>query len=148
MGFSTSAAAAVIFVGAIVSLGLLYPATAGSFQQVNDALGDREDRLLEQRNTEVAIDRTEYNATTESVTVVVDNTGTTALAVDETDVLLNGSIRTGNVTLAVENVSGRSVWAPGETLRITVENVSAAPGRVKVVTEYGVAVATEDVEVT
>lgn len=148
MGFSTSAAAAVIFVGALVSLGLLYPATAGSFEQVNDALGDREDRLLEQRNTEVAIDRAEYNATTEDVTVVVENTGTTALAVNDTDVMLNGSIRTENVTLAVENVTGRTVWAPGETLRITVENVSAAPGRVKVVTEYGVSVATEDVEVT
>jgi len=148
MGFSTSAAAAVIFVGALVSLGILYPATAGSFEQVNDALGDREDRVVDQRNTAVNVESAEYNATTENVTIEVANTGTTALAVNDTDTLLNGTIQTETVTYAVENVTGRTVWAPGETLRITVENVSAAPGRVKVVTEYGVAAATEDVEVT
>lgn len=147
MGFSTSAAAAVIFVGALVSLGILYPATAGSFERVNDALADREDRVVDQRNTAVRIDVARYNTTSENVTVEVENTGTTSLAVNDTDTLLDGTLRTENVTYQVENVTGRSLWAPGETLRITVENVSAAPGRVKVVTEYGVAVATEDVEV-
>lgn len=148
MGFSTSAAAAVIFVGALVSLGILYPATTGSFERVNDALGDREDRLLEQRNTDVSIETVTYNTTDENVTIAVTNTGTTALSVADTDTLIDGSIVTGNVTTAVENVTGRTLWAPGETLTITVGNVSSEPSRVKVVTEYGVAVASRGVEVT
>jgi flagellar protein FlaF len=147
MGFSTSAAAAVIFVGALVSLGVLYPATAGSFERVNDALGDREDRLLDQRNTDVSIETVTYNETSENVTIEVSNAGTTTLAVNDSDTLIDGKLRTENVTLAVENVTGRSLWAPGETLTITVENVSSVPARVKVVTEYGVAAASDEVEV-
>lgn len=147
MGFSTSAAAAVIFVGALVSLGILYPATAGSFEQVNDALGDRENRLLDQRNTDLAVESVTYNETTDEVVVNVSNTGTTTLTANETDPLLDGTLRTANVTRAVEGVPGRTLWTPGETMTITVGNVTSTPGRVKVVTEHGVAVATEDVEV-
>jgi flagellar protein FlaF len=148
MGFSTSAAAAVIFVGALVSLGILYPATAGSVEQVNDALGERENRLLDQRNTDVAVDGVTYNDTTDELRINVTNTGTTTLTANETDVLLDGTLQTANVTREVEGVAGRTLWAPGEQLTITVGNVTATPGRVKVVTEYGVAVATEDVEVS
>lgn len=148
MGFSTSAAAAVIFVGALVSLGILYPATAGSFDQVNGALGDQENRLLDQRNTDVAIEDVTYNETTDEVVINVSNTGTTTLTANETDTLLDGGLQTANVARAVEGVTGRTLWAPGETVTLTVGNVSTAPGRVKIVTEHGVAAATEDVGVS
>jgi len=147
MGFSTSAAAAVIFVGALVSLGILYPATAGSFEQVNDALGDQENRLLDQRNTDLAVESVTYNRTTDEVVINVSNTGTTTLTANETDALLDGTLQTANVTRAVGGVTGRTLWAPGETMTLTVGNVSSAPSRVKIVTEHGVAAATEDVEV-
>ena len=76
------------------------------------------------------------------------NTGTTSLSVNETDVLLDGEIQVENVTLAVENVTGRSVWAPGETLTITIQNRTTVPNRTTVVTEFGVSKATEAVTVT
>lgn len=147
MGFSTSAAAAIIFVGVFVSIGMIYPSTAGSVEEVNDALGDQEDRVLEQRNTDITIDDVRYNTTSDTVTVNVTNTGTTTLDVNETDLLFDGTIQDTDRTNAVAGVTGRSLWAPGETLTVTVTTVPTAPTRVKFVTGPGVSRATDNVTV-
>lgn len=147
MGFSTSAAAAVIFVGVFVSLGIVYPAATGSFEQVSDAMESREDRVLNQRNSNLDIDSATYNDSADRLRINVTNTGTVTVGVDDTDLLIDGEIQVNRST-AVEGVEGRSIWAPGETVTITVENQAAIPERVTVGNEYGVADANRSVEVT
>jgi flagellar protein FlaF len=147
MGFSTSAAAAVVFVGVLVSLSILYPAAAGSFEQVTDAMDSREDRVLKQRNSDLRVETARYDGGTDVLEVDVTNTGTVSIAVDETDLLIDGAIRPNRST-AVDGVSGRSIWAPGETLTITVDDVNTTPNRITVVNEYGVADANSSITVT
>jgi flagellar protein FlaF len=147
MGFSTSAATAVIFVGVLVSLSIVFPATAGSFEAVSDAMASREDRVLKQRNSDLRVDTATYDSGDDRVRVNVTNTGTVSIDVGETDLLIDGHIRP-NRTTTVEGVGGRSIWAPGETLRITVQNVTTAPTRVTIVNEFGVADANSSIRVT
>ena len=70
--------------------------------------------------------------------VRVNNTGSTALSVDETDALVDSDYRTDwrdNATVAGNATT--DLWLPGEQL---VFNLTGDPGqRVKVVTEHGVA---------
>lgn len=147
MGFSTSAAAAVIFVGVLVSLSILYPAAAGSFEQVSDAMESREDRTLKQRNSDLLIDNGTYDGADDRVWINVTNTGTVSIDVNDTDLLVDGKLWTDRST-AVDGVDGRSIWAPGETLTITANNVTSAPARVTVVNEFGVADANASITVT
>lgn len=147
MGFSTSAAAAVIFVGVLVSLSIIYPAAAGSFEGVSDAMESREDRALNERNSDLRIANATYDDANDRLRVNVTNTGTVSIDVEETDLLIDGEIRTNGST-AVEGVAGRSIWAPGETLTITVDDLDTSPSRVTVVNEYGVADANSSIGVT
>lgn len=142
MGFSVSGSMAVILIGVLVAFGVMFPAVLGSSQQLGDAQAAQGDRILEQQNTDIAINETTYDAGEETFNVTVDNAGTTDLDVETTDVLVDGTYRVPERT-AVGGDGETGVWLPGETLRITVGNVSSQPGSVKVVTETGVADRTE-----
>lgn len=138
MGFSTSAATVLIFMGILLSIGIMFPALEGSFEDVSDALDDRDERMLDQRNTDIQVSNVTYNATADTLTVDVDNTGAISLGVEETDILLDGEIQTGYAT-SVDGVADRSLWAPGETLTVELSDVTSKPNRLKVVTETGIA---------
>lgn len=135
MGVSVSASAAIIFVGLFVSIGMVYPALANGYEQVQEAETDAADRELETKNTEISIANATYSSGT--LTVEVTNDGTTALAVDATDVLVDGNYRTGFDSLTVDGDPDTSLWLPGETLRVELSE-STRPDRVVVVTEGGV----------
>src|SRR6056297_1941984 len=84
MGFSVSAATAVIFAGLFLALGIFYPAMVNSYERVQAADADQADRALEQANTAIEIDNTQGG------TVDVINRGSTALPVNKTDLVLDG----------------------------------------------------------
>lgn len=134
MGFSVSASAAIIFIGFVVAFTTLYPVAANGLERVTDAREDVNDRALDRQNTAIELANTSYDNGT--LTVEVNNTGTTELSVSETDLLVDNTHWTGD--RSVEGDSDTDVWLPGETLTITVENLSMSPERVKVVTENGV----------
>lgn len=141
MGFSVSGSAAIVFIAAFVSVGMLYTAAYNGYEDVTAAEDNHADRLLEQRNTDVSVVKTAYNTSgNENFTVEVLNEGSTTLSVSETDVVLDGVYKS---TWLASNVSGSTttdVWAPGETLNVTVDGGSTAPSRVKVVTGTGMSV--------
>jgi flagellar protein FlaF len=137
MGFSTSVATMLIFMGVVLSIGIMFPAMEGSFEQVSDALEGRDDRVLEQRNSEVNVTNTSYDAAADTFTLEANNTGAVTLDVEEVDVLFDGEIQTG-YTASVEGVTGRSLWVSGETLAIEVSSVTSKPTRVKLVTGTGI----------
>jgi len=148
MGFSVSGSAAILFIAAFVSVGILYSAAYNGYERVQDADDSHGERMLEQRNTAVNVTDATYNASgNEYVTVNVTNTGSTTLSVDTTDVLVDGELqpRDGYVDWDVEGQNGTELWLPGETYNVTVA-VDSQPDRVKVVTPPGVT-DTEPVEV-
>lgn len=137
MGFSVSASAAIVFVGFVVAFTTLYPAAANGFERVTDARADVDEDRLERQNTAIELATASYDGAADTLTVAVNNTGTTELSVSETDLLVDNTYWTG--TRDVEGDTSTDVWLPGETLTITVGNVTLQPNRVKVVTEHGVA---------
>jgi flagellar protein FlaF len=133
MGFSVSGSAAIIFAGLFIAFGMWHGAASDAFERVSDAQQDETDATLGQQNT--AIEITDASGT---LTVKVENTGSTTLALDETDVVVDNEYQTGWRSGAdVEGDSTTDLWHPGQTLTLDV-GVSS-PSRVKVTTEYGVA---------
>lgn len=143
MGFSTSGAMAVIFVGLLVAVGIVYPVLETAHDRRSDAIDDRDQRALEIRNT--AVNLSEVDATDDRI--VVENTGTTTLSVNDTDLLVNGTYLERNEyeTAVGEDDEGneRDLWQPGEDLVIEADVALEDGQRVKIVTENGISVATE-----
>jgi flagellar protein FlaF len=146
MGFSVSGATAIVFLGAVIAFGSMYPAAVDSAEQVSTAQAEQSDRLLERQNTELSVLAGRYHAGNDTLTARVANNGTTALAVADVDVLVDGGYRE-NATVVAAGSADSALWLPGETVTVTVEGVTpASPGeplRVKLVTGSGVADATE-----
>src|SRR6056297_2039598 len=126
MGFSTSAAVAVLSIGFLISVGLLYPAVEQSVQDVSEATDTREDRMLDTRNSEIVLHEATYNSTTDVLDVTVNNTGTVTMDVEATDLLVDGVIATNRSTY-VDDVADRELWVAGEQLRIEGRDVTTAP---------------------
>lgn len=146
MGFSTSGATVIVFLGVLVSASVFVPAAEHALEEVSDARDGRGERLLDQRNSGVEVVNVTYDNTSEVLNVSVNNTGTTTLGVNETDLLVDGVLQTGyNTTVSGEG--NRTLWLPGETLTFTVSGVTSEPGRVKVAAETGVAAASTNVTV-
>lgn len=140
MGFSVSGSAAIVFIGLIVAAGIAIPAVVGSFGSMASAQGQQTDRGVETLNTDIEIRNTTYNATDDELDVRLANTGSTTLSVNETSVLVDGTIPpAGDVTTDVEGNTDADLWLPGETLNVTVSNVDPEPNRVKIVTGNGIA---------
>jgi flagellar protein FlaF len=145
MGFSVSGAAAIIFATMFVVFGMWYTATANSFEAVTDAEKERTDAVRDTKNTEIAIQSVTYDTVTDEVTVTVNNTGTAQLSVEDTDVLLDGQYQTGWTDNATVEGRDTRLWLSGETLAISITDVTTLPGRVKVATAHGVADITTEV---
>jgi archaellum component FlaF (FlaF/FlaG flagellin family) len=144
MGFGTSGSALVIFTGLFLAVGTLYTATANVTESIHDAGEDQREQRLAAQETHVEIANATWNGTSENLTVAVDNTGETALSVEYTDVVVDGTY------VPVEAFERQTVddrttdtWRPGGRLVLkdgdTVAGFDGAPERVKVVTETGVA---------
>jgi flagellar protein FlaF len=140
MGFSVSGSAAIIFAALFIAFGMYHSAATDSFERVSDARDSHADAALERTNTEIAIESAvrDLDAGVTEFRVRVNNTGSTALSVEETDALVDSDYRTGWRTDAtVDGTSNTELWLPGEQL---VFNLTGDTGdRVKVVTEHGVA---------
>lgn len=139
MGFSVSASAAIIFAAMFIAMGMLYPAVANGSEQVTDARADSADQLLDQQNTAISLAEVRYDAPSTTVTVAVNNTGTTELSLAATDVLVNNSYETPSSTTVAGDTS-TDLWLPGEQLVIELDvslNTSTT-NRVVVVTDHGV----------
>ncbi|WP_121741731.1 flagellin [Natronorubrum halophilum] len=138
MGFSTSGATAIIFVGVLMAAGIAYPVLQTAHDERLTAIDDRDDRTLEIYNSDLALEESRYNETERALTVNVTNAGSTTLSVPATDLLVDGKyVELDDGDTLVDGSERRELWQPGETLSITVE--ADRPERVKIVTEHGLA---------
>lgn len=138
MGFSVSGATAIVLLAGVIAFGIAFTAAANGFDVVSDAQDDRSDRFLDQQNSAIELTDQTFDATEEQLTVEVENTGSAELAVSDTDLLLDGTLQTDEITAtAVEDDEDTDLWLPGEVLEFSVDR-ETAPDRIKVVTETGV----------
>ncbi|MEA5409225.1 hypothetical protein VB773_17715 [Haloarculaceae archaeon H-GB2-1] len=136
MGFSTSGAFAVIGFAILLSTAAFVGVMQNNAELYADA---REDDVTEwQEQGETAVEISDTNLTLGQLVFNVTNTGGSDLAVDHTDVLVNGSYypQSDMDDVTVEGVD-TDVWRVEDRLRIALR--SPDPTRVKVVTEHGVA---------
>ncbi|AKH97835.1 hypothetical protein [Halanaeroarchaeum sulfurireducens] len=148
MGFSVSASTVIVFIAAFASVGMLYTSAYNGFEAIDDATMDQQDRALATENTAINVTDSTHDTsgTTDYVNLTVENVGSTALHVSQTDILLNGNPVTSSATVTVSTddgtlttgSDGTDLWLPGETLSVSIHKNSTDP-RVKIVTETGVA---------
>lgn len=137
-GFSTSASLLIIFVGVFIALGSIFTAGTNAVDRVQQAENDQ----LEQHNT---ILRTSINVTaggwdSGTLTIRANNTGTTTLSVNETDVLVDGEyVAVESFTSSVDGNTDTDRWNPEEQLVLSTDQFGTAPDRIKLVTETGLA---------
>jgi flagellar protein FlaF len=128
---------AVLLVGVLIAISTAYPIMSAANERVQTAVDDRGDRSLSQRNSDIELANVTYNDTTDVLVLRVTNAGSRTLSVADTDVLVDGQFQQGYAT-TVGGDRTRSIWTPGETLRVEL-STSTRPDRVKVVTEFGIA---------
>lgn len=147
MGFSVSGAWALLLVAFLLSFGAFYTASTGAFSQVQEAESDQTDRTLDTINTEIQIDSATYNESgNQNLAINVTNTGASTLQLNDTSLLVDGDyIEDWQEGAAIEGDTGSYLWLPQETVEISIGE-DPDPQRVKIVTQYGVAV-TATVEV-
>jgi flagellar protein FlaF len=151
MGFSTSGSLLVIFIAMFAALGTVYTSTSNTTEQLSDARDDQAEQQSAILHTSINVTNATWDDGSNQLTVSVNNTGSTDLSVNATDLLVNGIyIENWEANANVEG-QDRDLWAPGEELVIedstNVDSaVSTTPEQVVVVTEAGIA-ARADVEV-
>lgn len=142
MGFSVSGSVVIIAIGLFVSFGMFYTATSNGFEQVTEAQQDTHDTRLERQNTDITIINASYNSTSTTLSVSVNNTGSTTLSINETDVLVDNDYQ-ASYQSDVDGNTATDLWQPGETLDIRVNITKLADFRVKIVAGPGIADTTE-----
>ena len=139
MGFSVSGSAAIVFAGLFIAFGMFHSAATDSFERVSDAQQDQTNENVDQRNTAIDITSTSYDSGTGTLTVDVENTGATALSLNETDVIVDNTYETNwQDGATVGGNAETDLLLPEETVTITI-SIGSQPDRVKVVTQHGVA---------
>jgi flagellar protein FlaF len=135
MGFGVSGATAIIFLGLFIAAGTVLTTTSATVEQIDEAQDERQERLLDRRNTEIAVASAVYNTTSGTLNLSVSNDGSTTLSVNGTTVLVDNEYNSTS-TATVEGTAATDLWEPGETMTLNVS--MAEPTRVKVVSEFGV----------
>ena len=132
MGFSTSAAFAILGVCIFVCLDILSSSFLPSLSELNTSYKYMEKRMVEKLNTNIdVINISKTGGTPYTISIKVKNTGSTELDVSDFTVIVNGT---------VENYSADKEYLyPLDIVNITVTNLTyTGTIRVKVVTGNGI----------
>ncbi|KAA0008638.1 MAG: hypothetical protein DRN19_04020 [Thermoplasmata archaeon] len=132
MGFSTSAAFAILGVCVFVCLDILSSSFLPSLSELNTAYRCMERRMVERLNTDIdVINISKTSGTTYNISIKVKNTGSTELDVGDFTIIVNGVIESYS--------ADREYLYPLDIVNITVTNLTyTGTIRVKVVTGNGI----------
>ena len=133
MGFSVSAASAILFISFAVVFGIVFGAMGNYQYTISDAQQSQMQRLQEEKETQVSITTVD----TDNTTVDVANVGSVTLNAQDVDMLVNGTmVEISNIT--VLGHPGSNIWSPGEIIRMHVSS-NLTDARIKVIVENGIA---------
>ena len=137
MGFSTSAATAVIFTGIIVMFSFTVSTVFNTYGDMKDAALEISDAEYDRQRTRVSMVNSSFNST--HVFINATNTGEVNIGASYLDILLNGTLETGSiVTQQVEGTSS-GIWGVHETLYVEVAYAGANnQTRIRLITHNGV----------
>lgn len=136
MGFSVAAAAAIIFAGAIVSFAVIVQSIDSASNELRDAQQREDERRADVLNTRISLVNGTANGT--AIDLNLTNNGSVVIHAKAIEVLVNGTLFTGNITLReVDGRNATNLWAPGQTLHLIIAVPAGAPANVKVVTDVG-----------
>ena len=136
MGFSVAAAAAIIFAGGLVCVSVVMQAVESARDDVSDAEALEAGRLKERTDTVIAFMNGTANGTVTDLNLT--NNGSTVIHAQAIDVVINGTVYTMNITnRSVDGITGTNLWAPGQTLRLTVQAPVSGPATVRIITDVG-----------
>ena len=132
MGFSASAAFAIIGVCMVICMDIFFGSVLPSLEDLERSYRELEERAVERANTEIEIlSITKSSGNPYNLSIEVKNTGSINLDVKEFSVLINGSLQ--NFTY-----SSRYLY-PERTILINVTDLSyTGSNRVKIITGNGV----------
>ena len=137
MGFSTSAATAIIFTGLLILMGLTAGVAFKLYDDLADSALESSNIEFERQRTRVSIVNSSYNGTT--VFINVTNTGEVSLDTTSIDVLLNGTLETDSITVRQVSGTASHIWGVHEVLYIEVDYAGAgAATRIRLITSNGV----------
>ncbi|NIP36475.1 MAG: hypothetical protein GWN18_16090 [Thermoplasmata archaeon] len=137
MGFSTSAATAIIFTGLIVMFSFTVNTVFETYSDLKDAALDVSDSEYDRQRTRVSFVNSSFNST--HVFINATNTGEVNIDVDYLDLLLNGTMET--MSIVNKQVAGATtgIWGVHETLYLEVSYTGANNlTRIRLITHNGV----------
>lgn len=119
MGFSIAVASAIFFSTFLFFSIIIYGEINNTNTSIDDAKDEKYDREREREDTNLEIINVLYNKTNSLLTVNIKNDGSSVLNPNEIDFLLDGVVNTDDIQTRVNSLD-TSVWAPEETLTITL----------------------------
>lgn len=142
-GFSASGATVVIFIGVLISAGIIFPVASNVWSQSHDAYTSQHDRQMMLDNTDFAVetewDEPQGEGQDGTLEVTVTNTGTTALELRAITYQLDGALTEPDeqwVEVDDEEFDDRTYLRPGETL-VAEFPLGEEPDRLQVTVETG-----------
>lgn len=137
MGFSTSAATAIIFTGLIVMFSFTVGTVFEMYGDMKDAALEVSDSEYDRQRTRVSLVNASYNSTT--VFINATNTGEVNIDVAYLDVLLNGTLETERIATSSVEGTGSGIWGVHENLYLEVAYTGANNlTRIRLITHNGV----------
>ncbi len=133
MGFSLSAATAIIGVSILISIEIIVSTTIPTITDVHDSYDLMRDRSIERFQTDINITsiQTITNGSNYDINVTLKNTGSITLKTIDFDVLING--------LSKEFVSTSNYLYPEKSANFTIHNqATTGTNRLKIVTNNGI----------
>jgi flagellar protein FlaF len=137
MGFSTSAATAIIFTGLIVMFSFTVSTVFNTYSDLKDAALEVSDAEYDRQRTRVSLVNSSYNST--HVFINATNTGEINIDANYLDLLLNGTIETGSIVSQQVEGTTSKVWGVHEILYVEVSYSGANNlTRIRLITHNGV----------
>ena len=137
MGFSTSAATAVIFTGIIVMFSFTVGTVFNTYGDLKDAALDVSDAEYDRQRTRVSLVNSSFNST--HVFINATNTGEVNIDTGYLDLLLNGTLETEAIIAQQVEGTSSGIWGIHETLYLEVSYSKATnTTRIRLITHNGV----------
>jgi archaellum component FlaF (FlaF/FlaG flagellin family) len=138
-GTGTAAAAAIILVGVVIGLILAEPSLEDAADDLRETRKESSEKTLEIMNTRMEMTSVSLNNTTKVLNITISNTGSTVIEIRHLDVLVNGTWTNADFG------GGEYIYPSGE-VRAGINGIYGVSS-VKIVSRYGIADQTSEIEI-
>jgi flagellar protein FlaF len=137
MGFSTSAATAILFTGVIVLMGVTANVVFNMYEDLSRSALEVSDAEFDRQRTRLSVVNSSFNST--KVFINVTNTGEVIIDTSQLDLLIDGVIETDSISMRQVSGTSSGIWGVHEVLYLEVDYASAGAGtRIRLITPNGV----------